>query len=119
MTDQTGSTVLLADLSMLLTAIPPPSNVGLPLLKNASASLVGVVLGTTVGRWSGSPTSFSYQWMRCDGGGGSCVDIAERTGSHYTPTNADVGDTLRIRVVAHGSVGDSAPATSNPTPVVT
>jgi hypothetical protein len=79
-----------------------------------------VELASKVGTWTDSPTSYSRQWVRCDVDGTSnCTDIAGKTGRHYTPTGSDVGLTLRIRVVAHGTVGDSAPATSAPTGVVT
>ena len=40
--------------------------------------------------------SYSYQWIRVDGGTGS--DIMDATGSTYVPVAGDVGKTLKVRV---------------------
>lgn len=67
----------------------------------------------TAAKWTNEPTSYNRQWVRCDADGSSnCADIAARVFSTYTPGAADVGKTLKVRVVAHNSFGDSAPATS-------
>jgi hypothetical protein len=77
-------------------------------------------LSTTTGFWSGSPTDFQYQWLRCatptvD----SCVVVAGATASTYTLVHADVGFTMRARVRARKAVGTSLPADSAPTAAVT
>jgi len=97
-----------------------PTNTTLPTIK-ASAPQVGVKTGANPGRWTGSPTAFRYQWVRCDADGTSdCADITSyRAGANYTPASADSGHTLRVRVIATNGNGDSAPALSAPTqPVV-
>ena len=48
----------------------------------------------------------------------NCNDIAGKTASTYTPVAADLGKTLKVRVVAHNSSGDSAGATSAASGVV-
>ncbi len=72
---------------------------------------VGETLTGGRGTWNGNPT-FTQQWRRCDASGGSCVDIPGATSLTYTPTAADVGATLRVRVSAthagQTSVIDSA-----------
>ncbi|MEZ4234568.1 MAG: hypothetical protein R3F59_00065, partial [Myxococcota bacterium] len=35
----------------------------------------GKTLTALTGAWTGSPFSFSYQWQRCDAGGGACGDV--------------------------------------------
>ncbi len=40
---------------------------------------VGQTLTLSEGTWSNSPTSFVYQWLRCNGGGNSCADVANGT----------------------------------------
>lgn len=51
----------------------------------------------------------SFQWERCDSGGGSCLDIAGATNPTYLAVAADVGKTLRARGYRDGTlVGESA-----------
>lgn len=78
---------------------------------------VGVTLTATRGTWTGTPTSFHFQWLRCDTTGAACAAIAGATGKSYTPTTTDIGHTLRVRVIARNSSG-SATATSAATGVV-
>lgn len=75
----------------------------------------GATLTGADGVWSGSPT-FSRSWRRCDAGGGSCEPIAGADGATYSPTAADVGRRLRVRVIA--TRGRSASSDSEPTGIV-
>jgi hypothetical protein len=77
-------------------------------------------LSTTNGVWSGSPTDYQYQWLRCaTPTGDSCIVIAGAVMSTYTLVHADVGSTMRARVRAQNAVGTSLPADSAPTAPVT
>ncbi len=78
---------------------------------------VGLTLNATRGTWTGNPTSFHFQWLRCDTTGAACAAIPGATGKIYTPTTTDIGHTLRVRVTARNSSG-SATATSTATGVV-
>jgi hypothetical protein len=76
-------------------------------------------LTTSTGSWSGTtPMTYSYQWQRCDSGGGSCAPISGATGPSYGLGSADVGSTIRASVTATNS-GGSATASSAATGVVT
>jgi hypothetical protein len=95
----------------------PAVNTGTPAI---SGTLEG---GSTVtadpGDWQGTPTiTYTYQWQRCDAAGANCVDIAGATGQTYELTDADVGHTVRVVVVANNNAGASSPATSGATTVV-
>jgi len=76
---------------------------------------VGQVLASSVGTWSGSPSSFAYVWRRCDGAGASCTAIDGATASTYTLTPGDIGATVSLVVTATGKGGSqsaSAPTTA-------
>jgi len=78
---------------------------------------VGQTLTASNGTWTNSPTSFAYQWLRCNGGGNACANVANGTQKTYTVVGADAGRTLRVRVTATNADG-SASAESNQTTVV-
>ncbi|MGH2935179.1 MAG: GH25 family lysozyme [Gaiellaceae bacterium] len=66
------------------------------------------------GVWSGSPTSFSYQWRRCDPTGATCAAIPGAVSSTYLLTPGDIGSTVSLVVTATGPGGSqaaTAPAT--------
>ena len=81
-----------------------PKNTKLPTISGAVA--VGQTLVGTRGTWSGSPTSFHFQWSRCDGTGAACLAISGATGKIYTITNVDVNNALRLTVTARNASGD-------------
>jgi subtilase family serine protease len=60
------------------------------------------------GEWTGSPTSFSYQWERCDNTGNGCQTISGASATTYTLAAADIGSTVRVRETAHNSLGSGS-----------
>jgi hypothetical protein len=104
--------------SVTLTATAPPAapgNSSAPAISGSAA--VGSTLSTSDGSWSGSPTSFAYQWRDCDATGGACTDIPGATANTYVVTASDVGHTIRVVVTATNG-GGSTPATSDATATV-
>jgi hypothetical protein len=91
----------------------PPANTAPPAISGTAQE--GQTLAASTGSWSGSPTSYAYQWLRC---GNTCAPIAGATASAYSVQTADVGATLAVAVTAANADG-SATATSAPTAVVT
>ena len=92
-----------------------PSNTSLPSISGSARD--GSVLTASPGSWTGSPTSYAYQWLRCDAEGGNCAPISGATSQRYTVQTADVGHRLRVQVTATNSSG-SGVAESRPTGVV-
>jgi hypothetical protein len=93
----------------------PPVNTALPQITGTPR--VGQILAASTGSWTGAPTSYSYQWRRCDGAGQNCVSIPGATAQSYLLVVDDAGSTIRVRLTATNS-GGSASATSSQTGVV-
>lgn len=80
----------------------PPVNVVAPTITGGGG--VGAQLTAQTGTWSGSaPIGFAFRWLRCDGLGDGCQEIASATQSTYTVVAADAGDMIRVRVSATNS----------------
>ena len=76
----------------------PPSDTAQPTVSGTTVQ--GNTLTTTNGSRSASPTSYSYQWQRCDSSRASCSNISGATRSSYTLASGDVGHTIRSVVTA-------------------
>ena len=84
----------------------PPVNVVAPTITGGGG--VGAQLTAQTGTWSGStPIGFAFQWLRCDGEGNACQDIASATQSGYTVAEADAGAMVRVRVTATNSTAQA------------
>jgi hypothetical protein len=66
---------------------------------------VGKKLSGSKGSWTYSPTGYGYQWLRCNGHGGSCVRISHATRSVYRLTKRDARHRLRVFVTATNAAG--------------
>jgi hypothetical protein len=75
---------------------------------------VGRRLAAGKGSWSGPPKTYSFQWLRCNARGGSCVAVGGATHASYRLTKHDAGHRLRVRVTAVNALG-RATATSRAT----
>jgi YD repeat-containing protein len=103
--------------TFVVTVTPPPP------VNTKPPSILGTVeQGQTLteehGSWTAEPASFSYQWLRCDAGGGACAPISGATGETYIAVDEDVGHALRVEETASNAAGSSSPAESAPTAVV-
>jgi Bacterial Ig-like domain (group 3) len=99
-----------------LAVAVPPSSIAPPTI--GGAAVQGQTLTEAHGSWVNSPTSFAYQWLRCDASGASCAVITGATTQTCRLGAADVGFTLRVQEVASNIYGSGSPATSLATSVV-
>jgi hypothetical protein len=83
-----------------------PVNTAPPAISGTAT--VGQTLSASNGTWSNAPTSFAYQWLRCNGGGNSCASVANGTQQTYTLVGADAGHTMRVRVTATNADGSAS-----------
>jgi hypothetical protein len=91
--------------------LPVPVNISPPSITGVAQQ--GQTLSEGHGLWSGSPTSYRYQWDACDSAG--CADIPGATGPSHTLTAADVGKTIVVQESALNTTGIGTPAASAPT----
>jgi hypothetical protein len=122
-TNPQGSTTATAPLTAPVggTAAPPPPppSPGEAPASSATPAISGIAqAGSTLtisnGSWTGSPTSYSYTWQRCDASGTGCSSIAGANGRSLSLSTADVGSTVRGTVTAaneYGSASTTSPAT--------
>jgi Hypothetical glycosyl hydrolase family 15/Bacterial Ig domain len=93
-----------------------PVSQTLPVLSGTAQ--IGDTVTVSKGTWSGSPTTFAYQWKRCDATGSACTAITGATVAAYKLVSADLGRTVRAVVEASNSAG-SGTATSAASAIVT
>ena len=84
---------------------PPPTNPGLPFIKNGAAIATGANvfegdrLKAINGTWT-DVASFAYQWQKCDAVGDNCSNLSGggATTDTYAVGHDDIGGTLRVKV---------------------
>jgi glycosyl hydrolase family 26 len=122
--NRNGSSVATSAATAVVTApaapapapvVSAPVNSALPVV--SGSAVAGQTLTVSVGSWSGSPTSYAYQWRRCDSSGGACSNVSGASSASYALGSGDVGSTLRAAVTASNS-GGSATAVSAQTALV-
>ncbi len=112
-TNPDGVVVAATAPSAVIQAAPPvnttpPTIQGLPRL--------GGSLQAQPGTWSPADATYAYTWQRGDATNGFNA-IAGATGSTYTLTTADVGETVRVVVTATNVDGTAAAASSATTTI--
>jgi hypothetical protein len=110
-----GAAGLSVALPSALAAPGPPANTSPPTI--SGTAMQGKTLTASPGSWSRKPTSYAYQWQRCNASGSGCSSLAGATATTYVLTSLDVGSTMRVVVTARNSSGTGT-ATSAATAVV-
>jgi hypothetical protein len=94
----------------------PPASSSAPSM--AGDLTAGQVLTEVHGVWSGSPTSYNYQWEDCNTVGAECVPIPGAIDQTYTLAASDVGDTIVVQESGVNVAGTAAPVSSMASGVV-
>ncbi len=93
-----------------------PVNVQAPALSGTAAQ--GQTLHVSPGTWNGrQPITYTFRWMRCDTAGNNCILQQGLQDDAYLLREGDVGKTIRARVIARSSAGETSQLTA-PSPVV-
>ncbi len=99
--------------------VAPPEMSQAPTISGTAVD--GQTLAAEPGTWNGSPTSYGYQWLRCQSG--SCSPVSGATSATYTVGTGDVGSQLEVQVTAVNPAGatsaDSQPTATIPTGATT
>jgi hypothetical protein len=99
----------------VVTPTTAPGNTARPTIEGDA--IVGEQLTATDGTWTNSPTSFAYQWQRCDIDALTCGAVPGATAKTYNVGAADLGFRLRVVVTARNASGAGS-ARSAPTEIV-
>jgi len=124
-------TLVAAALASLATVLALPSGGSAVTLERPNATAeprisgsatVGSTLTASQGTWTGAPTSYAYQWVRCPRSGGNpsgsdCAVIGGASTTSYVVADADVDRRLRVRVTAANADGQRTVA-SNATALI-
>jgi hypothetical protein len=115
-TNADGSSTAASAPSAVVVGLNAPAATSPPTISGTPQ--IGQTLTANTGTWKTTGTvTFTYQWLRCDAGGGTCVAIKDATKQTFTLTQDDVGHTIRVKVTAKDTNGSTS-ATSVPTGVV-
>ena len=115
-TKGTSITVSVPSAVVPVPSATAPTATSLPTI--SGTSVVADTLTASTGVWSGAPTSYAYQWQRCDSSGANCQPLAGATAVKYTLAQGDIGQTVRVTVTATNGAGASQPAASAVTALV-
>lgn len=95
---------------------PAPVNTSPPTISGSAAQ--GQTLTEAPGSWEKSPTSYAYQWLRCDSAGTGCTAIPGAHAQSYVLGSEDAGHAIEVQEIATNG-GGSTTATSTATALVT
>ena len=93
-----------------------PSNSVAPVISGTART--GSTLSTTNGTWTGSASSYTYQWKRASAASGSYSNISSATSSTYVVTDADIDKYIKVSVIATNGIGSSSAELSAATSIV-
>jgi hypothetical protein len=98
------------------TVVSAPTNSVAPTITGTKS--VGQTLTSSTGTWSGTPTSYAYQWKRADTSSGSYTDISGANTSTYVLTSDDVSKFIKVGVIATNAAGSSSQTLSTATTAI-
>ena len=114
--NEVGGSTIYSGFSAQVAATAPPVNTSIPIVSGSpfETSIINVI---SKGQWSGIEESkLLTQWQICTTAI-SCSDIPSATSPTYTAISADVGKTIRVKIIAPYSQ-KNVEVFSNQTPII-
>jgi CHRD domain len=107
-----GKTSAFSNLStVVVVKASAPVNVTPPAITGSAH--VGQRLSASTGTWtSATPSTYAYQWSRCNADGTSCASISGATGQTYGVGAADLGFAIRVVVTGTNATGSTSEASA-------
>ena len=93
-----------------------PTNSDVPAVSGIART--GETLDASTGSWTGSPSSYAYQWKRANTADGTYSNISSATSNQYILTDADIDKFIKVSVIATNSFGSSSAELSAATSIV-
>jgi len=95
-----------------------PTNSARPTISGTARTGETLTASSPSSSWTGSPTSYSYQWSRSAASNGTYTDIGSATNNTYVLTDSEIDAFIKVSVIATNSVGASSAVLSAATSVV-
>lgn len=114
--NEVGGSTIYSGFSAQVAATAPPVNTNIPIVSGSpfETSIINVV---SKGQWGGIEESkLLTQWQICTTAT-SCSDIPSATSPTYTAISADIGKTIRVKIIAPYSQ-KNVEVFSNQTPII-
>ena len=105
-TNLAGTTQPVASAPTAVVSAQAPADTLAPAISGDAEQ--GQTLTEVPGSWTNQPTGYLYQWERCTSPI-ACTPITNATNQTYTPTAADVGDTIEVQETATNPAGPERP----------
>ena len=94
-----------------------PTNSAVPAVSGIART--GETLDASTGSWTGSPSSYTYQWKRANTADGTYSNISSATSSTYVLTDDDINKYVKVSVIATNGIGSSTAELSAASSIVT
>ena len=101
-----------------LTPASAPANSAIPTISGTARTGETLTASSPSSSWTGSPTSYSFQWSRSLTSDSGFIDIGVPTGNTYVVSEFDVRYFIKVSVIATNGVGSSSAALSSATAAV-
>jgi len=114
--NEVGGSTIYSSFSAQVAATAPPVNTSIPIVSGSpfETSILNII---SKGQWSGIEESkLLTQWQICSTVV-SCSDIPSATAPTYTASSADIGKTIRVKIIAPYTQ-KNVEAFSNQTPII-
>jgi hypothetical protein len=104
-TNAGGSSEAASDATAAISSPGRPVNTAPPTYSGFVQA--GRTVTAVPGSWSGTPSSYSYQWQRSNDGGQTWSDAVDATAATYSQSVLDIGLDLRVQVTASNDFGSA------------